>query len=655
MPYHRVVAAPQDLPLASEFARPTEEQWRALVDRVLDGASFERRLVGRTYDGRTVQPLYTAADAPAPDAAGLPGLRPFTRGRTAGRRVVDGWDIRQRHEGADPAAVNEAILEDLAGGATSVLLGPVGDGDRAALSRALQGVLVDVAPVCLDWGDAALDGAEHLAAHWADSGVPGSEVVGEAGLDPFGAAARRGRPVELGPAVDAALRLRATFARVRPLRVDVSRYALAGAAEAQELAFALAGGVTYLRALADAGVAVDDALPMLGFTLTATPDQFATLTKLRAARRCWDRVAEACGARASTDARGRGRAGDDGPARGMYLHAVTSLAHYSQRDPWVNPLRATLACFAAATGGADAITVLPLGTARAPSGAVTDEEERRLARNTQVVLAEESGLGRVIDPGGGSYAIEALTEDLAAEAWRRFQEIEGRGGLAAVLDSGWAAEEIERTWAAHLDDVVHRRAPLTGVTEYPLAGEAAPPRPSATGAPTEDGPFPLRRLAAPFEALRDAADAAPRRPRVFLANLGPLAVHTTRAGFARNLFEVGGFEVVAGGGVEHGADLADELRASGAELAVICSSDAVYAEHAAEAARALRGAGARRVYLAGNPGEQRAAYEAAGVDEFVALGGDALDVLRRALVAAGVPVAADDPAPTIDRLEGIAR
>ena len=316
MPYHRVVAEPQDLSLGSEFPRPSPQEWRALVERVLDGASFERRLVSRTYDGRTVQPLYTAADAPPPDAAGVPGIGPFTRGRTAGRRVVDGWDIRQRHEGPDPAAVNTAILEDLGGGASSVLLGPVGDGDPAALSRALQGVLVDVAPVCLDWGADALAGAEHLAAHWAASGVPASEVLGEAGLDPLGLAARRGRPAELGPAVEAALRLRATFPRVRPLRVDAALYALAGAAEAQELAFALAGGVAYLRALVDAGLAVDDALPLLSFTVTATPDQFATLTKLRAARRCWDRVAEACGATAATPA----SAGRDGPARSGFTH-----------------------------------------------------------------------------------------------------------------------------------------------------------------------------------------------------------------------------------------------------------------------------------------------------------------------------------------------
>jgi methylmalonyl-CoA mutase len=641
------VAVQQDLPLASEFPTPSREQWRALVDKVLAGAPFDRRLVTRTYDGLSIQPLYTAEDAPASDAAGVPGLAPFTRGRSAALRVVDGWDVRQHHEGHDAGAVNRAVLADLEGGATSVSLGPVPD-----LAAALAGVQLDLAPVCLHWGPDARRGADELVALWDARGVPASAALGELGLDPLDTfAAGQATASQAGEALDAAAalaaRLTASHPRVRTLRVDATRYAEAGASDAQELAFALATGVAYLRALVAAGLGVDDALAQLSFSLAATPEQFPTMAKLRAARRCWSRVAEASGASGTPAAAqpgepGGATAGSDSFARlapgAMFIHARTSLARYSQRDPWVNPLRATIACFAAAVAGADAITVLPMGAA---SGQ-WDDDGRRLARNTQIVLLEEAGLARVTDPAGGSYFVDRFTEDLAAEAWRRFQEIESRGGMAVVLADGWAADPVRATWEARRQNLGHRRDPLTGVSEFPNAADRSPAGSGAgsgTGSPVDQpGPFPLRRLAAPFEALRDAADAAPTRPAVFLANLGPQAVHGARAGFARNLFEVAGFQVLDGEGSDDPAEVAAAYRSSGAPLAVICSSDAVYEQVGEDAARALKGAGAPRVYLAGNPGERRPAYESAGVDEFVFVGVDALDVLRRALDAAGVPV-----------------
>lgn len=607
------MAATQDVPLGSEFPTPSRQDWLALVDKVLAGKSFERTLVSRTYDGLDLQPLYTAEDAPSPDSGGVPGLPPYTRGGSAARRVVDGWDIRQFHQGSDSAAVNAAILADLAGGVTSILLGPVPD-----LGRALDGVLLDLAPICLDWGPDGQRGAQELLQLWDRADIPPSASVGELGLDPLGVAARTGSPPDLRSVAGFALRTAESRAHVRSLRVDARVYAEAGAADAQELAFVLSTGLAYVRALVEAGADVGQALGQLSFSLAATPDQFATMAKLRAARRCWSRLAEACGA-----------AEDD---RRMALTAVTSLAHYSQRDPWVNPLRATLACFAAAAAGADAITVLPMGAA----AGVWDEDGRRLARNTQTILLEECGLARVADPAAGSYYVDRFSEDLAARAWTLFQDIEGRGGMAAVLADGWASEQVAGTWSARLLNLALRRDALTGVSEFPNAGEAPLTQGVPAGTERSDGPFPLRRLAAPFEALRDAADAAADRPRIFLANLGPLAVHTARTGFARNLFEVAGMAIVDGPDAASPAEAAEAFRASAAPLAVICSSDAVYAEMAEDTARALRDAGARRIYLAGNPGDHRAAYEEAGVDEFVHIGSDVLTVLQRALESCGV-------------------
>jgi methylmalonyl-CoA mutase len=632
--------ADSPLALGTEFPDPTREQWLELVDKVLAGAPFDRRLVTTTADGLRIEPLYVDGDGPGPDAAGAPGAAPFVRAGTAGGAVGDGWDVRQWHGGAELAAVNAAILADLARGATSIALGPVAVANLDDLDRLLDGVFVDLAPVALAWGSSYRLGAELLPALWARRGVPPSKAVGHLGVDPLGALAREG---SLATSLADALADVGTIARhtsrahpgggVRAVAVDATVYADAGGSDAQELAFALATGVAYLRAMADAGLDVDAALSQLSFTFNATVDQFSTMAKLRAARRCWARVAEASGA------------APDAPVSAMHIDAITARAMYSQRDPWVNVLRATLATFAAGVAGADSITVLPLGAA----ADVWDDIGRRLARNTPIVLQEESGLSRVIDPAGGSGYVESLTDALAQQAWARFQELEAGGGMAAALTSGQAAKLVSDTWTTRLKGLATRKDALTGVSEFPNLAETPRTGPSAVHAfpaTKEVGPdatqveaLPLRRLAEPFERLRDAADAmaasSGARPRIFSANLGPVATHTARATFAKNLFEVAGIEVPPNAGFGTDDEAAAAFQASGTPLAVICSSDAVYAERAASCARALKAAGCQRLYLAGNPGDARAEYEAAGIDEFVFLGVDVLDVGERALRAAG--------------------
>jgi len=636
------VSLPPDLPLGAEFPTPDRDQWLGLVDKVLAGAPFDRKLVTTTADGMRIEPLYTDGDGPAPDAAGVPGVAPFVRGATAGSRNVSGWDVRQWHgrpDGTTLDEVNRAVIDDLEGGATSVVLGPLGANDVETLDRALAGVYLDLAPICLDWGPDAFAGVRALTELWARREVAPSAALGEFGIDPLGATARHGwsidpLPTALAAAGAAAAATAETYPGVRALLADGTVYADGGASPAEELAYALATGVALLRATVDAGASVADAAAQITFRLDATADQFTTMAKLRAARRCWARVLEVSGAAEVP----------------MHLHACTARSAMSQRDPWVNLLRATIGTFAAATAGADAITVLPFGDAAGR----TDDDGRRLARNTQIVLAEESNLARVADPAGGSWYVESFTEMLAQAAWERFRAIEGAGGMAAVLAAGEVGRALAARWEERVAAIATRREPITGVSEFPDLDEPAPAATArfvpAAAAPraVPPGPapavridaVPLRRLAAPFEALRDAVDAAATRPTVFLANLGPVATHTARATFAKNLFEVAGIRAVGNDGFEDDDTLVAAFTAAGAPLAVICSSDTVYAERAAAVATALRASGARRVYLAGAPGERRAELEAAGVDEFVMLGVDALDVLSRALDAAGVPTSA---------------
>jgi methylmalonyl-CoA mutase len=348
--------------------------------------------------------------------------------------------------------------------------------------------------------------------------------------------------------------------------------------------------------MTDAGVPVDEAFRSIEFRFAVTADQFLSIAKLRAARQLWTRVAELSEVRDGT----------------QYQHAVTSAAMMTRRDPWVNMLRTTIGCFAAAVGGADAITVLPFDAAIG----LPDDFARRIARNTQAILHDESSLARVSDAAGGSGYVEALTAELAQRAWDEFTAIERAGGALAALDGGHVVARIAASRAARAADIAHRRFAITGVSEFALPDEAPVSRPVAPATPS-GGPLPAIRYSAEFESLRDTVEAADPRPYVYLATLGPLAAHSARVGFARNLFNAGGFRVVVGPAEAY----------DGAAVACLCGRDEDYREEGTAVAGALRDAGARHIWLAGFPAID-------GVDDVITKGSDALAVLRRTLEVA---------------------
>jgi methylmalonyl-CoA mutase len=301
-------------------------------------------------------------------------------------------------------------------------------------------------------------------------------------------------------------------------------------------------------------------------------------------------------------------------------------------------LRATIATFAAGLGGANAITVLPHTLALG----LPDAFARRMARNTQLILLEESNLARVADPMAGAGGTESLTRELCETAWALFQEIETSGGVFAALQQGLIQSKVAATRKARDADIAKRRLVLTGASEFPNLSEAAVqvemPAPAArienSVAAISFAPLAPVRLAEPFERLRDRSDAklksGGKRPSVFLANLGAPADFTARATFARSFFEAGGIAAIDGEGSSDPKTLAAAAKASGAELVCLCSSDKVYAQYAIDAAKALTAAGAAHIYLAGRPGEQEAALRGAGVGDFIFAGGDALTLLQQA-------------------------
>ncbi|MDF5758207.1 methylmalonyl-CoA mutase subunit beta [Spongiactinospora sp. TRM90649] len=597
----------EELALAANFPAASRDEWREAALAVLRKSGAEpddpeEALATTTYDGVRLLPLYDASDSPGEQ--GIPGAKPHTRGG----RPLPGWDIRQHHAVADP----EAVLADLENGVSSVWLTLSPGGITPAdLPRVLNGVYLDLAPVVLDAGADTRAAAEALFAIAGGGGVSGN-----LGADPLGLAARTGDASEAAvarhtaTAAELAARCVDAFPGLRALTVDATPYHDAGGSDAEELGCSIATGVAYLRALTDTGLSVEQALGQLEFRYSATADQFATIAKLRAARRMWDRVAEASGAGA-----GRGAA--------QRQHAVTSSAMMTVRDPWVNMLRTTLACFAAGVGGADAVTVQPFDACLG----LPDGFARRIARNTQSLLQMEAHVSRVADPAGGSWYVERRTDDLARAAWAWFQEIEAAGGMARALRTGLVETRLGETWARRRRDIARRRAPITGVSEFPNIGEKPVVRAAAPA--VSEGGLPRVRYAQDFEELRDLADARPERPSVFLATIGPVAAHTARATFAANLFQAGGLATPSAGPGTDPAAIAEGFARSGSPVACLCASDRLYGEHAAEVAAALRAAGARYVWLAGK-GEHE------GVDGNLYAGCDALGVLRTTFDHLGV-------------------
>ncbi|HKG81781.1 MAG TPA: methylmalonyl-CoA mutase family protein [Beijerinckiaceae bacterium] len=636
-----------DLTLAAEFPAATRDAWLRLVDGVLKGVDFEKKLVARTHDGLRIEPLYEKA-APAPQP---------------GRAACGPWRIAQRMDHPDPAAANALALADLDGGADALVFSHAGAapargfgvkvGTTDDLERALEGVMLDLVAVRIE--PAPFEGraaAEQWRAVVKRRGVDPAALDIDFGLDPAGDIGRTGEPPM--PFKTLAAGMAETTRRLREAgfagptaRVDTRAYHEAGASEAQELAAALATGVAYLRALEGAGLALAEARRALSFLMVADGDEFLTIAKLRALRRVWARVEEACGVAPE-------------PIR---LHTETAWRMATRRDPWVNLLRGTIAAFSAGIGGADGVTVLPFTAALG----LPDAFARRLARNTQLILLEESNLWRVADPAAGSGGFEALTEALGEKAWALFQDLEREGGIVASLAAGALQAHIAAVRTERERAVATRREPITSTSAFPnlseaevkvllprlsqgerpsprnrpgeesaAAGEAVTPHPDGSAVSTSPSgrgaALPSLRVAEPYERLREASDAVlartGARPKIFLANLGPPAAFTARAGFARNLFEAGGIEAVTNEGFADPAALAEAFRVSGAEAACLCSSDTVYASHAADAARALKGAGCTRVFLAGRPGALEAELRQAGVDDFIHAGSDVVGFLQ---------------------------
>ncbi len=601
-----------ELTLARNFPPADEAAWRALVEEALKGTPFAS-LRSKSYDGIAIEPLYPRAQG---------------RSRIEGRAAGAPWAVTQRIDLPDAKAANSQALDDLGNGATALTLvfeGSVGDygyalpATGAAISQALDNVYLDAGiAIDLDLSMQSKAAAGLIATLAKARGLPPKDVTIRFGYGPVGAIAMTGQSplpwTDIAPIFAGLIGDLAGQGFAGPFAVADGRVIhAAGGSEAQELAFTLASAVAYLRALEQGGIALDDARSLIYFRLAADQDQFLTIAKLRSIRKLWSRIEQACGL----------------TPRPAFVAAETAWRMMTKRDPHGNIVRGTIAALAAAVGGADAVTVLPFSAALG----IPDAFARRVARNTQIILIEEANLHRVADPAAGSGAIEALTDQLCRVAWDLFQNIERAGGAAKALEAGSIQKEVARVRAEREANVAQRKEVLVGTSDFPdLAEDKVPilstPRLSIIN--SDEAALPRHRVAESFERLRDRSDdhltRHGSRPKVFLACLGRAADFNARASFAKSLFEAGGIEAVEGSG----DNLAKRFTDSGARLACLCSSNKVYASEAVDVAKALAAAGAKHIYLAGNPGADRAALEGAGIGSFLHQGCDTLQVLNEA-------------------------
>ena len=616
-------------------------RWKRTVEAELKGVPFEKKLVTRTFEGVAIQPLYTRLDlAGFTSVKTLPGRVPFQRGvRPFGYKNIS-WFAAQEIAAATPSEFNGALSSDLMHGQNCVVI----DIEKTSvdslekLSAALAGVELTAVPVYLRTGADATMVAACFMELVRSRGIAAELLDGAVTADPLAVWVRDGGlPVSLDSLYDALAswtrRSAEDSPRLATIGVDAAIWGNAGATAIQELAFALAASAEYLRALAFRKVSPEVAGVRLQFRFAIGPQFFSEIAKFRAFRPLWTRVLSAFGVSPELAAKAS-------------VNAVTGNWNKTRLDQHVNMLRVTTEALSAVLGGVDALHIAPFDEL---SGK-TDDFSRRIARNVHTLIAEEFSFTQTADAAGGSWYVEKLTDEFARKAWELFQDIEGRGGFAASLRAGYLQQLVAKAATEKADAIAKRRLGLIGTNLFPNLRER--PLVSAAAAAVRkvnfaDGtvitPVVACRAAEPFEALREASDAfAARtgaRPKVFLAKMGPPLQHKARADFSAGFFATGGFESLAKQSFETAETAAAAAIASGASIAVLCSTDETYPELVPAFARAVKAAKpAVTVVLAGLPADAAVvtAFRAAGVDEFIHVRANVPQVLANLLKQIGV-------------------
>lgn len=626
-----------------EFSKPSYETWKAAAVETLKGAPFEKKLFTKTPEGILVEPIY---DGVAPDAA-IPGFFPYTRGISA---TPQSWTVAQEAAVGCAGKYNKVLQAALERGQTAVSLKFKGTGvcgglkelSVDAVKTALEGIDLSNLALFIDGGNEPAKVYDTVGKAIKELGGNDRAVSGAISVDPIGVLLLNGKlPKTLdtlyAEMADITKRSQAVF---RTVGVNAAIYANAGATAVQELGYALATAVEYLRALTAAGFDIDTAAQKVRFTLAMGGDFFMSLAKIRALRTLWANIVKACG-------------GNDESCK-AHIHATTTRWNKSSLDIYVNMLRSTTEATAAVLGNVESLTIDPFDAAARKA----DDFSRRIAQNLHIILRDECQFDKVLDPAGGSPYVESLTNQLAEKAYALFQDVEKSGGMAAAVLAGTPQAAVAAANAEKMKMLEQRRMTLVGVNVYanpvekPLekrecccsqkSGDSAEKHACcccgneisvAVSAPKLE----QVRAAEPFEKMRNAVWSATKRPQIFLANMGPVRQHKARADFSTGFFDVGGFEILSNTGFKDVPAAAEAAIASGAEIVVICSTDDTYPEIVPALTQAIKAAKPQtQVVLAGYPTDFVEAFKAVGVDEFIHVKANCYAVNKALLAKVGI-------------------
>jgi methylmalonyl-CoA mutase len=575
--------------LLDDFPAVKTTQWEGAIARDLKGADYEKRLIWSTEESFVGKPYYRATDLRGLAMADVaPGEFPYRRGA---RRTGD-WAIREVIEAGDALEANRAACTSLAAGAEAIAF-------RTPLARnrvELDMVLANLGEIPVHFEDAD-ENLLGLLLERTEKSTARTPI--STGFDPFR---------NLKYATDMLRAAQPTFV---PFTIHAGAFEEAGATTVEELGFALAAGVDFLAAMTERGIAAVRATAAIEFSFAIGSRYFFEIAKLRAFRMLWARAAESFGI---------------SPERAQaHIAARTSRWNKTVYDPHVNILRTTTEAMAAILGGADVVTVAPFDDCfKEPT-----EASRRLARNTQLLLKHEASLGRVADPGGGSYLIEVLTDFLAGAAWKTMQEIEARGGYLRAKEDGAIAQVLERSRSSREAMVARRLRAFIGTTQF------ADPAERALDGMDQERMNSIRRATSAYEKLRmrtewHAAEGG-KTPRVMLAEIGDARMRTARSNFALNFFACAGFAIEV-----KRFKRAGEIASMEGDLIVLCSSDAEYPAMTEELMQAMKELGKTTpVIIAGNP-QNAEQLRAVGVAALVHMRSDPLEVLARWQVRLGI-------------------
>lgn len=605
-----------DEKLFNEFEPVPTEKWEEVIQKDLKGADYEKKLVWRTDEGFKVRPYYRAEDLKNVDYLNvMPNEFPFTRGT----KINNNWEIVQNVTETAPAKANEIALASVKGGATTIAFNCKEVKSAQDLATMLNGI--DLMKVGVQFHHACsrvIELMRDFITYLDVNKIDKTKVKGGVAYDGISCALRHGKfrtsqQDALATAVEL-VEMTKEMPDFKAVNVRGIMMHNGGATIVQELGYVLGIANEYLAYATSNGLTVEQMASNMEVTLSIASNYFMEIAKLRAFRLLWATMVAQYEPKCDCACRVR-------------INSVASSWNKTIYDPYVNMLRTTTEGMAAAIGGADSITLQPFDTAFKQD----DDFSRRISRNVQIILKEESYFDKVVDPGAGSYYIENLTDSLAEHAWKQFQEVEAEGGMIKLIMAGEIKKAIEESCNKRNMDIATRKYVLLGTNQFPNANDAMLDK--LEGGVEKDCAEGLRdyRGAMAFEELRLQTERYAKqngRPKVFLLKIGNLAMRQARAGFVTNFFGCAGYEIIENAGFETVAEGVEAAKAVKADIVVICSSDEEYATYGVEAAKAVKAAGLVFI-VAGNPAEGVEELKAAGTDDFIHVRTNVLDCLKK--------------------------